>query len=238
MLVLLTRPWDAAIRSAEKLAAMGHTPVLSPVIETVPSGALWPQGVIDAVVATSARAFQCLNLAPEWPLPEARRLFPLFLVGAKTAEAGRACGFEGPTWITLDVTALCAVIGDELEAPIRALYLAGRHRKSDLETCCADAGLALEVVETYAAQAAACLSDEAMQFVAGGIGAVLHFSRRSAEIFLALAVNADLDPSPLIHVAISEDAAVPLAALPKVVVAAEPSEEAILALFQPAPANR
>jgi uroporphyrinogen-III synthase len=237
MLVLLTRPWDQAVHSAEKLYAMGHTAVVSPVIEIAPTGAEWPQGAVDAVIATSARAFQCLNLAPEWPLPEARRLFPLFLVGATTAATARTCGFEGPARVTLDAKALCSVIGDQLGAPARALYLAGRNRKSDLEACCNGARLSLEVLETYAAQPAAALSDEAVRLVADGVGAVLHFSRRSAEIFLELSENAGVDPAPLIHIAISEDAAAPLGTLPKVLVAHEPTEEAMLALFQTAPAD-
>jgi uroporphyrinogen-III synthase len=233
MLVLLTRPSDEAARSAEKLRAMGHTVVLSPVIEIEPTHVLWPQGIVDAVIATSARAFECLDLAPEWPLPEACRLFPLFVVGAKTAEAARARGFEGQPRITLDAKALCRVISDRFAASDRVLYLAGIDRKSDLEAGCADAGVALEVVETYGAQAAASLPDEAVRFAEVGAGVVLHFSRRSAEIFLRLAAKARLDPSPLIHIAISEDVSAALAALPKVVVAAEPSEDAILALCQP-----
>jgi uroporphyrinogen-III synthase len=237
VLVLLTRPRDEAARSAAKLAAIGHTAVLSPVIEFVPTGAVWPQGVIDAVIATSARAFQFLPHAQEWLLPEACRLYPLFLVGAKTAEAARAGGFEGPARITLDAKALCSVISHRFEAPTRVLYLAGRDRKSDLEACSTEAGVALEVVETYAAQAAARLSDEAVRLVAAGaLGAVVHFSRRSAEIFLRLAADAGLDPAPLVHVAISADAAAPLqaAALPQIVVANEPNEEAILALLRQA----
>jgi uroporphyrinogen-III synthase len=237
MLVLLTRPWDQAVHSAEKLYAMGHTAVVSPVIEIAPTGAEWPQGAIDAVIATSARAFQCLDLAREWPLPEARRLFPLFLVGEKTAAAARVCGFEGPARVTFDSKALCAVVCDRLAAPTRVLYLAGRNRKNDLEVCCNDAGLSLEVLESYAAQPAAALSDEAVRLVADALGAVLHFSRRSAEIFLELAAKAGVDPAPLIHIAISEDAAAPLEALPKVLVADEPTEEAMLAMFQTTPAD-
>ncbi len=233
MFVLLTRPLDEAMRTAEKLKALGHTAVLSPVIDIVPTGATWPRGVVDAVVATSARAFQCLDVAPDWPLPEACRLYPLFVVGAKTAEAARARGFEGVARITMDAKALCSVIRESFEPPARVLYLAGRDRKSDLETCCKKAGIALDAVETYAAQSAPHLSHEAVRFADDGIiGAVLHFSRRSAEIFLRLAAEARFDPAPLIHVAISEDAAAPLAALPKVVVVQEPSEDAILALFK------
>lgn len=238
MHVLLTRPWDEAVRSAKKLAAIGHTSVLSPVIDIEPTGENWPRGVIDAVIATSARGFQCLNPAPEWPLPEARRLLPLFVVGAKTEEAARARGFEGASRVTLDVKALCSVIGSTLSAPLRVVYLAGRDRKGDLETCCAETGVALELVETYHAQAAPALSDEAVQLIAtGALGAVVHFSQRSAGIFLRLMADAALDSASLVHFAISEDAAAPLraAALPQVVVAQEPSEDALFALLRDIP---
>jgi uroporphyrinogen-III synthase len=236
MFVLLTRPLDEAASTAEKLEEMGHTAVLSPVIEIVPAGASWPHGLFDAVIATSARAFQCAYLAPDWPLPEARRLYPLFVVGEKTAEAARARGFEGPARVALDSKALCAVIRENLKPPARVLYLAGRDRKSEIEACCVDAQLALEVVETYTAQPAARLSPEAIELGAeGAISAMLHFSRRSAEVFLELAAEAKFNPTLLIHIAISEDAAVPLSALPKIVVAKEPTEEAMLALFQPLP---
>jgi uroporphyrinogen-III synthase len=239
MFVLLTRPLDEAERTAEKLREMGHTPVLSPVIEIVPTGAIWPHGVIDAVIATSARAFQCADPAPDWPLPEARRLYPLFVVGAKTAEAAHARGFEGPQRVTLDAKALCSVLREKLEPLARVLFLAGRDRKSEIEACSAEMDLMLEVVETYAAEPAPRLSPRAVQLAAeGAIGAMLHFSRRSAEIFLKLAAEADFDPTPLIHVAISEDVAEPLSALPKVVVAEEPNEEAILALFRPPPPDK
>jgi uroporphyrinogen-III synthase len=235
MFVLVTRPLNDAARTAEKLAQMGYTPVISPVLNIVPTGAFWPQGVVDAAIATSAHAFQSLQFTSEWPTPETRRLVPLFLVGARTAEAARARGFNGPMRVAADAKALCAEITQGLRAPARLLYLAGRDRKSDLESCCADAGLAVKVVEVYAAEAATSLSQAAIGLAAvGAIDAVLHYSQRSAEVFLELAAAAALDPAPLPHVAISEDAAAPLraAALPQVIVAAEPNEEAVLALFR------
>ncbi len=237
MLVLVTRAQDDAARSAERLAAIGHVAVLSPVIEIVPSGAIWPQGVVDAVTATSAHAFRSVQLPPEWPPPEARRLLPLFLVGARTADAARACGFGGPLQLAANAQALCARITGKLRPPSNIVYLAGRDRKRDLEACCASAGLAVAVLEVYVAQAAMQLSEEAIRLAAArAIGAVLHYSRRSAEIFLDLAAAAALDPAALVHVAISEDAAAPLrvAALPQIMVAAEPNESAILALLAPA----
>ena len=234
MRILLTRARDEAIRTAEKLAALGHQPLLSPVLDMAPTGAQWPYGVIDAVIATSAQAFELAQFPFEWPLPEARRLMPLFLVGSKTAEAARRYGFEGEVRSAPDAKALAAAIVDEMHVPSRLLYLAGRDRKSDLESRCQEAGLDIVAVEIYEACAVEQLRDEAIEAMANGeIDAVLHYSRRSAEIFLALAERSAIDPRFFHHMTISADTAVPLqaAGLPFVAIAAEPNEQAILALL-------
>lgn len=99
MLILLTRALEESKRTAASLAREGHEAVLSPVLEMVPTGGIWPAGVIDGVIATSARAFELLSAPEDWPLPEARRLLPLFLVGERTQEAARERSFEGPALI-------------------------------------------------------------------------------------------------------------------------------------------
>ncbi|MCI0466859.1 MAG: uroporphyrinogen-III synthase, partial [Beijerinckiaceae bacterium] len=108
VLVLLTRALDESLRTAARLAGEGHEAILSPVIEMVPTGAVWPAGVVDGAVATSARAFELLSSTPDWPSPEARRLLPLLLVGERTRQAARDRGFEGPDLIAPDAKALIA----------------------------------------------------------------------------------------------------------------------------------
>ncbi len=232
MLVLLTRAADEAARSAEKLAARGHSAVLSPVLEMVPTGAQWPAGVIDAVLATSAQAFELFSDAPDWPLPEARRLMPLYLVGERTREAALERGFEGPAVIEPDVKELGTTAAASLSPAGRLVYLAGRDRKPELEATLAAAGHRVEVVEVYAAQAADSLSARAIGALQSGeVGAVLHYSRRSTEIFIDLARCAGLDIRVHTHVAISQDAAVPLWDLrcTEVHVAEKPNEPAMIA---------
>ena len=69
----------------------------------------------------------------------------------------------------------------------------------------------LDVLETYAAAGGGGLSDAALAALdEGAVGAVLHYSQRSAAIFLELLEAAGFDPAALRHIAISEDAAVPL----------------------------
>jgi uroporphyrinogen-III synthase len=234
MRVLVTRGRAAAARTAEKLAAMGHDAIVSPVLEIAATDAVWPSGIIDALIATSAQAFEFLKADDERPPPETRRLLPLFLVGERTAAAARAGGFEGPAVLALDGKDLARQILERPSLPKRMLYLAGHDRKNDLEDRLGTSGLKIDVLETYEARAAASLAPEVVGGPgAGGLDAVLHYSRRSAAIFLDLATSAGLDAGSLLHMAISEDAATPLrdAHLARIAVAAEPRERSVLALL-------
>jgi uroporphyrinogen-III synthase len=233
MLVLLTRAPEESKRTAARLAQDGHEAVLSPVIEMVPTGAEWPSGVIDGVLATSARGFELLSVSPEWPLPEARRLFPLLLVGERTREAAQERGFDGPALVAPDAKTLAPKIMSRFPEPRRFVYLAGRDRKPGLEEALAGAGHSIGVVEVYAAQPADTLTGEALAAAASGrLSAVLHYSRRSAEIFVSLARQAGLDLSRINHVCISQDAAAPLlaAGIHAVLIAKSQDEQAMLAI--------
>jgi uroporphyrinogen-III synthase len=234
MQVIVTRARDDATRTAAKLASLGHTAILSPVLEMFATDARWPAGVIDAIVATSAQAFELLKSEAELPLPETRRLLPLFLVGERTRAAAGKRGFEGPTVLAPDANELTeSILGQPGRLP-RILYLAGRDRKSDLEQRLAEAGLNIETVEVYQARATEELSPAALACLQSGTKAgVLHYSRRSAAIFLRLAASAGVDPAPLLHAAISPDAAAPLRErnLPHIAVAAEPNEASMLCII-------
>ena len=234
MQVLVTRPIEQAVETAAVLAVLGHEAVISPVIAVVPTGAVWPSRTVDFLVATSARAFEALQTEADFPTAEVRRLLPLYLVGQKTLTAARTAGFTGPAVVAAEVKDLAPKLSAQLRSFTRALYLAGRDRKPDLEKMCIDAGFALDLLETYAAAAASRFSDEALAALDDGtIGAVLHYSRRSAAILLELLDAEGFDPASLHHIAISEDAAAPLRAsdLASVAVAAQPDEDSMLALL-------
>jgi uroporphyrinogen-III synthase len=234
MLVLVTRPAEQALETLVKLAARGHEAVLSPVTAIAATDAHWPPGTIDILVATSARAFEALRADPEFPTPETKRLLPLFLVGQRTLDAARAAGFTGPALVAADVKELAPKLIAHLRSTSTALYLAGRERKPDLEIACVSAGFKLTLLETYDAAAAVSLSEEALAALdARAVDAVLHYSQRSAAIFLELLEAAGFDPAALRHMAISEDAAVPLRelGLPHIEIAGHPDEESLLALL-------
>lgn len=237
MLVLVTRAMNEAIRTAARLTDHGHRPILSPLLEMVPTGVEWPAGVVDGVLATSAQAFELFSDSGARPSPEARRLLPLYVVGERTHQAARDRGFAGRSMVAPDAAALAELIVGALAAcaPARLVYLAGHDRKPDLESVLVGAGHSVETIEVYAAAPAEALDPEAAAMIdAEEIGAVLHFSRRSTRLFLELAGVAGVDIAGLTHIAISADAAQPLtqAGVRSVRIASEPTEEAMLALLK------
>ena len=82
MRLLVTRPADQAERTARKLRALGHAPVVAPVLDIAPTGATPPAGAYDFVLATSAQALAGVEL------PTALLALPFACVGEKTAAAG------------------------------------------------------------------------------------------------------------------------------------------------------
>jgi uroporphyrinogen-III synthase len=234
MQILITRPAEQAHETAVALSILGYEALLSPVVEVAPTDKPWPPGTIDLVVATSARAFEALLTEPDFPTPEARRLMPLYVVGEKTCEAARLAGFTGPAVMAETAKDLAPKLIAQLRSYTRALYLAGRERKPKLEKMCVDAGFTLDVHETYAAAPASRLSDSALAALDEGmVGAVLHYSQRSTAIFLELLEADGFDPAALRHIAISEDAAIPLRDLdlPHIDVAVQPDENSMFALL-------
>lgn len=231
MRLLVTRAAQDAARTKEKLKALGHRAVLSPVIEVVGTGGAWPEGVIDAVVATSANAFAV-------PLPgllaEARRLLPLYLVGTRTGEAARANDFRGEALIAPTAAALVEEMARRAIKARRFAYLAGRDRKADLEAALQGMDRQIELVEVYQARPVTQPPAESVRiWRENQMDGVLHFSRRSASLFLKMAIAAGCDVTRPVHYCLSEDVAVPLreAHCPEIRVAATPTEADLLALL-------
>ena len=232
MRLLLTRAAEDAARTGEKLEALGHTVVRWPVIEMVGTGAMWPPGVVDALVATSGRAvtFPIAGLAPE-----VRRVIPLYLVGTRTAQMARDRGFLGATTVDRTAADLASALKALAVRPRRIVYLAGRDRKQDLEMALDAIGQRLDVVEVYAARARDMTSLEVISTLSqNAVDGVLHFSRRSADLYLVAMgeAAAGLDQRGAAHFCLSEDVAAPLreAGCATIHVAETPSEADLLAL--------
>lgn len=237
MRVLVVRPSPAAARTAERLAALGHAALAAPLLAYEPTKNPCPAGSFDILLATSAQAFAALDAQGE--APEQLRALALYAVGARTHEAARRAGFRACVCVAPDADALAREIArlhPRGGAGAHALYLAGVDRKPHLEAALRAMGFTVSAWEVYAAKAAAALPAPAQEaLAAGALDAALHYSRRSAEIFCALAQAAGLAPAAarLRHIAISPDAAAGLAALAPadLRVAGAPEEAAMLDLL-------
>jgi uroporphyrinogen-III synthase len=224
MKVLVVRAIEDARRTATRLSSRGHEAILAPVLEITNLAHDIPAGAFDALIATSAHAFdgaiakRCVDV-------------PLFVVGERTATAAAQAGVRKPVVVAHNALELADLFRAHFPSRVRALYLAGRDRKPDLERALAGAH-DLHVVETYAAESSHALAEEARAALeAQDVGAVLHYSRRSAAIFRSLVESASLAAgvARIRHVAISADAAAPLIEAGWTVdIAHAPDEDAML----------
>lgn len=232
--VLVTRAREDAERTALRLRELGHAPLLSPVLEIVGTGARIPQGSYDAVLATSAKGLE--HARNELG---ALRAITLHCVGVRTAQAAEALAWR-PTLVAGNAKALLPLLRARYRQPSRFLYLAGRDRQCELENALRSAGHKITIVETYEARPASALTQEAVAAIASGeVGAVLYYSKRSAEIFLALAHAAGVMErlGEMTHLALSAEVAAPLQgeAFSQVLCAKKPDEEHLLRLLNAQP---
>ncbi len=232
MRVLITRARDDARRTAEKLAARGHEAVLAPVIEIVPTGEPMPEGSYDALVVTSAHAGAALSRLAD-------KQKPVFAVGERTADAAREAGFACVVAGEGDAPSLSGLIRSRLSPGLALLHVAARHRKEEPAASLRAAGFVVRPWEAYEARAVQGLPPATITALrAGQIGAALHYSRRSAGLFVRLAEQAGLESAlrALPHLCLSADAAAPLeAAGVPTLNAQRPSEDALLGLLDGLP---
>ncbi|MGJ3265398.1 MAG: uroporphyrinogen-III synthase [Salinarimonas sp.] len=228
--MLVCRAAEDSGRTAARLEAAGFRTLVAPLIETRATGEPPPEGPFDAVLVTSAKAAPFLERAP---IDLART--PILAVGERTAEAVRAAGGLDVATAQGDAVSMIAHVRDRFSPGMRFLHVGGRDRKAEPDATLRASG---HVVATWPAYEAASVPlDETARaaLAAGTVDAVLHYSRRSATLFvdaLARAGLADRLPG-LLHGAISPDAADPLhaAGATRVAIATEPSEAELLRVF-------
>jgi uroporphyrinogen-III synthase len=233
--ILVTRPEADGERTAQKLRARGCDVLLAPVLRIkLLDQADLGAGPWDAVAMTSANAAYALEQHSR--REEVVRL-PVLTVGRHTAEAARAVGFTDVASASGNEQALAQLIAGLLKGKI-ILYLAGADRAGDLAAAVAPFGVTVETVVTYRAVAGDCLPVAVVTALrAGEVDGVLHFSRRSAGIYLDCARAAGVLDSALkpLQYCLSKAVAEPLTAAgaSRVVVAQSPEENALLDLVAP-----
>lgn len=237
MRVLVFRPLEDAERSAETLRGRGKDPVVAPLFQILPSGEKAPKGPFDALVLTSGNAVPALESLPKsW-----RGTLPAFCVGTRTAEAVGQLGFTTDS-ARGGRAELLALILERLPKGQKLLFVAGRDRHEDLPQQLREAGQDVTVWTAYEARAVDALPTAAADALRGGSAdAALHYSPRSAQVFLDLAAKAGLaeQAQALPQLALSIEIAAPLIAAGSdtVLVAEHPEEAALFAALDQLPAR-
>ena len=236
MRVVVTRPAVSAARTAERLASLGHEPVLLPLsradhrLEAALDALQAPHG---ALVVTSAEALRALAAAA--PRSAIDFDMPLFAVGDATAAAARQAGFQTVHAGNGGGHELAGLVASTLgDHGLPVLYLAGKPRAPAFEDHLRRAGLSLAVAEIYEmlplAYSPATIAEKIARPPAD---AVLLYSRENAIRFFDLAAPLADTLAGLKTLCISTRTAeaVPAAHRARLRIAERPDEDALLALL-------
>jgi len=234
MRVVITRPQADGERTAGVLRARGHDVLIAPwmKVEAVTADLA---GHWAAVIITSANAPAAISANPNG---KALLALPAFSVGQRSADAARRAGFRHVTTADGDVRDLLQMlIARRTGTAAPLLYLAGEDRAADLVGELAANGIAAEMRVVYRAVTAPFPPALIAALQAGQVDAVLHFSRHSADNYLAGAKAAGISGPALSvrHLCLSAQIAEAFAGARHVAVASRPDEAALIELLQASP---
>lgn len=230
---MVTRPKADAERTAATLRACGHDVVVAPLLQIeVVADAQIGAGPWMAILVTSANAAAVTGHKRFSQL----RALPVFAVGDRSAQAMRAAGFADVTSADGDVHDLMELVAGRIKRKASLLYLAGADRSGDLAGNLCARGFAVGTAIIYRAIPAGALLPAVVAAVADGVDGVLHFSHRSAAVYVDAMRGTGLDEPGLkrpAHFCMSAQVAEPLvkAAAANVQIAIEPTEAALIELI-------
>ena len=209
MHLLITRPEPDAQSLAERLEKHGHQCTISPLLKlTFPEPPQLDAGKPQALIITSRNALRALKHHPQ---RHEIFKFPLFLVGANSAEIAEKAGFTNIAAIARNAASLAQIIASQCspdQGPL--LYLSGSQLAFDMEKALGDHGFAVKRTTLYEMKPADGFSNEAKEALrSGAIDAVIHLSPRTATIFSDLIKRHELKSitEKLIHFCLSENIA-------------------------------
>ena len=193
MRVLLTRPIDDAKETAATLQAMGHEPLIEPLLHIK----------INEGPALETKPYRLLVITSMNGVRAARqritdRSIEILAVGDTTAREARRSGFDNVSIAdgggTQGILSALARMDRSDSRPL--LHVSGVDAASDLQSAVQDLGLRLERVQLYKAQAAQGFSAATTKAIAEqSIDVAMFFSPRTASIFCDLATRAGLESS-------------------------------------------
>jgi uroporphyrinogen-III synthase len=231
MHILITRPAEDAALLGEKLQARGHQVTGLPMISIDYLKPEAPEAPVDAHVFTSANGVRAAVKAGV-------DVQMAYAVGPATAAACQAAGWDNIITGTGDVDGLVATI---LAAPPegRILHVSGRDKAGDLLGGLRQAGLSADNLVLYRAVARPAFAPETVAAIGNRqYDAVLFYSSRTAQIFIALAQQAGLQDclaamaAGCLSPAVAQTAAI--AGFAPIWTAASPNEDALLEALPPA----
>lgn len=233
MRVLLTRPLEDSRTTAARLATLGHSAIISPLLVIVErAGPVLDLADVQGLVVTSMNGARAL--ARRTP----RRDLPVYAVGTQTAAELQRNGFATVMDADGDAVALAnAIAGWTVPGSGPLLHLGGADVSGKLRIRLTELGFDLRREILYDAHAVHSLTGEAQTALRNAaLDMVLLYSPRSAEAFVHCVTKAGLVETcrNLTATVISPAAAAKANALPfgKVRVAAHPSEKYLLALLR------
>jgi len=234
---LVTRAEPDAQRTAAALRALGHAAVIAPLLRMEPVGdARIGAGPWAAILVTSANAAQAI--ARHGRVAHLRAV-PVIAVGERSAQAMRAEGFADVTSADGNVGDLARLVAGRIAPRSTLLYLVGEDRAGDLAGDLGAHGFVVETAIVYRAAASRSLPEVAADTLANDVTGVLHFSRRSAAIYIELATRAGMLVHALrpVQFCLSAQVGEPLirAGAATLRIAQRPTEAALLELIGPAP---
>lgn len=190
--VLITRPMSersAAFETAltEHGLTLHHTPLFT---YTAPDITAVPNGNYAALIATSAQAFKHIKFEDS--------IFstPIYCVSETTALAARDTGFQDIITANGTAQGIADIIipsGGGTSPPQAALYLRGKDIAFDMKSVLGEHNIPVNEFLAYTTEAETALPlDVQDAFKNASFRAVTFFSKRTAQIFMDLAVKHNL----------------------------------------------
>ncbi len=234
MRLLVTRPAPDAGVQAEKLRALGHDALVSPLLKVEFLTPELPDiSTVQALIVTSRNGLRALEASGAL---ERVLSLPLFAVGSASAKRARDLGFEQVHEGPGTAEGLAPLIVSK-SGPARGvlLHLAGEQVAFDLKGALEEQGFEAAQPALYRMSATDGFSAPAHEALESGeLEGVLLMSPASARAYMELIVSWGLESAAAkpAYFCLSENVAAPLRGLDsaRIIVSPSPSEDDLLAL--------
>ena len=220
--VWITRASPGAEATAARVAELGFTPIVDPLLQVAPLAASIDLSGVAALAFTSANGAQAFSRL------SAERNLPVFAVGRATALAATDAGFGDVTSADGDVEALARLIAAADAGPV--LWAGAREPAGDLVALLLERGVTARGVAVYETVDRAP-ADETLARLGAPLTALIHSPRAARRL---AAILRERPAAALRVLCLSEAVAAPLSALNEpwsVACAPRPDESALLALL-------